>query len=457
MPDAKETIPQPIRFPDKPLQAQRLPRYTSYPPATEFDALAGSTHQQWLTELPRNKPVSLYVHIPFCQQLCWFCGCFTSITQHYDPIKRYVKLLLQEIEWVQKQVGTLSISHLHFGGGSPTALSAADFGCIIRAFQHGFTFLDDAEIAVEIDPRTADNDKIAAYADHGVNRASLGAQDFDSKVQEAIHREQPYELVADITQQLRDHGIKQINLDLMYGLPYQTVDSVANNAKLALTLKPARLAVFGYAHVPWMRKHQAVLNDLPMANPDTRIKMFAAMRQVFIDNDYVAIGIDHFAHPNDDMSKALQEKRLTRNFQGYTTDQASTILGFGISAISSLPQGYAQNTSKVKAYKAALKDQVSNVSRGLAITQEDALRRELICELMCHYEVDLEALKQRYQLDIDFNAELTKLQPFTESGYVESNNNSIRVLESGKPYVRAVCAVFDCYLEESDNRFSLAV
>lgn len=440
------------------LQAQRLPRYTSYPPATEFSELAPETHQRWLKALDSKQAVSLYMHIPFCRQLCWFCGCFTSITQHYDPISRYVELLIQEIHWLQKQTGKLKISHLHFGGGSPTALSAEDFSRIMQALKQGFAFQADAEIAIEMDPRTVDAEKIQTYASAGVNRASIGVQDFDPKVQEAIHREQSYDCVAGVIEQLRTQGINAINLDLMYGLPYQTEASVALTAKQALSLEPSRLAVFGYAHVPWMRKHQEVLSELPMANTEQRVAMFNAMRDVFESEGYVAIGIDHYAQAEDSMVKAMESGNLKRNFQGYTTDQAETVLACGISSISSLPQGYAQNTMQIKEYKKLLSESQSPVNRGRPISAADHLRREIINELMCHYRIDLSAIATRFQSDDSFTTELEALTPFIEADLLQNQNNHIlQITEAGKPHVRAICAVFDQYLQQSDKKFSLAV
>ena len=457
MENSQQNIVQAIQFIDKPLHTQRLPRYTSYPPATEFSSLSAETHHQWLTTLPKEQAISLYIHIPYCQQLCWFCGCFTSITQHYEPIQRYVELLLKEIQWAQKTTGPLTINHLHFGGGSPTALSPIDFIKIMHALKDGFDFKPNAEIAVEMDPRTVDQSKIAAYAESGVNRASLGVQDFDSKVQKAIHREQSYERVAEVTQQLREHKIDKINFDLMYGLPYQTVESVTRTVAQALTLEPERLSVFGYAHVPWMRKHQQVLSDLPMADPDTRIAMFSAMKQVFLNHEYVAIGIDHYAKQNDSMVHAMQNEKLKRNFQGYTTDQAETVLAFGLSAISSLPQGYAQNTTQSKEYKSTLTQNISPVNRGLPISVEDKLRRDIISELMCHYKVDLECLALQHNLEINFANELEALLPFIETQLLEVTGKQLVVTPAGQTYVRSICAVFDQYLKQDTNKFSLAI
>ena len=442
---------------DSRLQAQRVPRYTSYPPATEFDTLNAETQPQWLTELDSQQPVSLYIHVPFCEQLCWFCGCFTSVTHRYEPVKHYLELLLREIEWVHSITGNLKISHVHFGGGSPTALNADDFTALLTSLKNCYRFSSNTEIDVEIDPRTIDEYKIRAFADGGVTRASLGVQDFSVHVQEAVNRIQPYSLVAQVCNTLRHHGIEKINLDLMYGLPLQTVDSVTQTAQQALELGPNRLAVFGYAHVPWMRKHQQVLDELPMADPSERLLMFNAMKNIFTGDGYEAIGIDHFARHDDELSRSLHDRSLRRNFQGYTTDQAETLLGFGLSSINSLPQGYLQNTTKLQDYKKALTDKTAIALRGRAIGEQDRMRRDIISQLMCFYNVNLADTAQHYSINDDFTVELEKLTPVFESGMLELDNGLLQVTETGRPYVRTICAAFDQYLKPDATRFSLAV
>lgn len=441
----------------KSLQAQRVPRYTSYPPATEFTTLPPETQQKWLSSLDTDKPVSLYIHIPYCDQLCWFCGCFTSITHKYEPIERYLKLLLQEIDWVHAITGSLKVSHLHMGGGSPTALSANDFSELLNRIHSHYSFIADAEIAVEIDPRTVDKEKIKTYADSGITRASLGVQDFSTQVQEAVNRIQPYSMVKEVTNTLREHGINKVNHDLMYGLPLQTVETVSRTAEQALTLSPDRLAVFGYAHVPWMRKHQCVLDELSMADPAERLQMFSAMKEVFTDNGYRAIGIDHFAKKDDALTLSLDSRSMRRNFQGYTTDQAETLIGFGLSSISSLPQGYIQNTLKLQDYKTALSESNAIAHRGVVISEQDKMRRDIISELMCFYDVDLQRIANQYSLPVDFEQELKKLTPLLEAGLIEQENSKLKITANGHPYVRTVCSAFDQYIKPDSSRFSLAV
>lgn len=441
-----------------PLQEQRLPRYTSYPPATEFKTLGDDIHSKWLAELPSTEPVSLYLHIPFCKQLCLFCGCFTKITHHYAAIQEYLELLVREIEQVSQRIGgKLKVEHIHFGGGSPTILEPEDFTRLMDVLYERFTIQPWAEIAIEIDPRTLSREKIASYAYNGINRVSLGVQDFSPQVQTAVNREQPYELVANVVAQLRQAGIDRINLDLMYGLPHQTVESVVKTAQLAMTLNPQRLAVFGYAHVPWMRKHQRVLDEMPLPGPEERIRMSEAMHGVLCSHGYTAIGIDHYARKNDELSKALKSETLRRNFQGYTTDPSETLLAFGLSAISALPGGYAQNTSSIHDYRRMLAAGSPTVARGLPVSSEDRMRREIICQLMCYYKVDLQQTAHRHGREESFFAEKTFLREFQARGLIELDGAVVITTAKGQPYIRAVCAIFDQYLKLSQHRFSLAV
>lgn len=441
-----------------PLREQRLPRYTSYPPATEFREFGGDIHTRWLGGLASGDAVSLYVHIPYCKQLCLFCGCFTKITSHYTAVQEYLELLLREIAQAGVRIGRrLPVAHIHFGGGSPTILEPADFDRLMEALNGAFDIQPGAEIAVEIDPRTVDREKCAAYFRNGVNRVSLGVQDFSPAVQQAVNRIQPYELVAGAVAQLRHAGIERINLDLIYGLPYQTVDSVTETARLALTLEPQRLAVFGYAHVPWMRKHQRVLDDMPLPGSEERSRMSEAIRLLFTWNGFKAIGLDHYARDNDELSRALMAGTLRRNFQGYTTDTAETLLGFGLSAISSLPGGYAQNTSSIHEYRKRLAADEPVVARGLPVTEEDRMRREIIGELMCYYHVNLRRIADRYCPGERFDAEKDLLKEMQAQQLVVIEEDDLSVTSKGRLHVRAVCAVFDQYLKASDRRFSLAV
>lgn len=442
---------------DKPLHAQRLPRYTSYPPATEFGPLSDDRQAQWLARIPGHEPVSLYFHIPYCRQLCWFCGCFTSITHKYDRVRRYLGLLLQELAVVGKRTGRLKVSHIHFGGGSPTILTGQDFATLMDSVREHYNLLPDAEVAVEIDPRTVDAEKIRTYAKAGVTRASLGVQDFKHEVQAAVNRIQPYEQVKQVVDELRAAGIDRLNLDLMYGLPHQDAESVTATARQALTLEPDRLAVFGYAHVPWMRKHQTMLDEQAMVRPEERPRLFAGMRDVFLEAGYTAIGIDHFVRAGDSMAEALSAHSLRRNFQGYTTDRAETLLGFGLSAISALPQGYAQNTTSLADYEYAVSNIRSAVQRGVTTSAQDRLRRDIISELMCYYSVDLAAVCDKHDMPVDFEFELEQLKPLAERGLLTIDETNVCLHDDGRAYVRAVCTIFDQYYENAGQRFSLAV
>lgn len=437
---------------------QRLPRYTGYPAESEFGTLDDDVYSGWLAGLTAGQPVSLYLHIPYCRQLCLFCGSFVKIIRDYAKVREYAGLLSSEIAQTAALIGRrLPAARVYFGGGSPTILEPADFARLMDTLREHFDIQPAAEIAIEIDPRTLDSAKCAAYFDAGVNRVSLGVQDFFPEVQRAVRRVQPYELIADAVAQLRDAGVGCINLDLMYGLPYQTVKSVIASAGLALTLEPQRLTVSGYAHVPWMRRHQRVLDEMSLPGPEERARMFAAMREVFVREDYVPVGIDHYAREDDALVAALRSGKLRRSFQGYTADTADTLLGFGPSAISDLPGGYAQNTSSIHEYGRRLAERASVVARGLRVSAQDRMRRELIGELMCYYRVDLRRIADEYLPGESFEKEKASLKEMRERGLVRLDGDTLTVTGGGRPHVRAVCAVFDQYLKTSEGRYSLVI
>ncbi|GIX22033.1 MAG: oxygen-independent coproporphyrinogen III oxidase [Gammaproteobacteria bacterium] len=436
------------------LPRQRLPRYTSYPPATAFEPLEADEAAVWLEALEPGRPVSLYVHVPFCRQLCWFCGCHTTITHKDDRLRAYRARLERELALIEARTGPLTFGHLHFGGGSPTALPADEFTAFMNALHGRHRFTETAEKAVEIDPRTADPARLDALAAAGINRVSLGVQDFDPRVQQAVNRIQPFERVAAVVDGLRRRGIGSINIDLMYGLPHQDEAVVAASARLALQLDPDRVALFGYAHLPALRKHQRLLDGLPMAPPDARARLFAAAAEVFREAGYLPVGIDHFVHPRDSMARALAERRLRRNFQGYTTDPCDTLIGLGASAIGEWPAGYLQNDPDLKGYARRVDAAVLPVVRGRALDAEDRRRRRLIGELMCYFETDLAPRPGEPAAALE--AERRALALFAEAGLLRLEGERIVLTESGRPWVRAVCAVFD-QGHHRLGRYSLAV
>lgn len=434
----------------KQLSVERVPRYTSYPTAPHFhEGVDADLYGQWLNALNKSHALSLYFHIPFCRQLCWFCGCHTKIVNHYEPIARYLSLLEQEIALVGTQLPDCVVTHIHFGGGSPTAAKAEDFSRIMSRVRKDFSILDKAEIAIEIDPRTVDAQKIAAYAQSGVTRASLGVQDFDLKVQEAINRVQPYEMVSDVLLTLREHGIDAINTDLIYGLPFQTLNTIKQTVELTLSLEPDRISLFGYAHVPWMKKHQKLVPEDMLPDKELRIAMYDTATTLLKRAGYIAIGLDHFAKPEDALAKALQNGSLRRNFQGYTTDTADALLGLGVSSISSLPQGYVQNTSSNIDYAQCIKAGILPVARGIELSNEDKKRRDIIMSLMCNMSAQVP--QELYA------EELERLKPYFSSGDLAYEGKLLLVHPSAQNSLRLIASIFDSYLTASSHRYSQAV
>ncbi|WP_404426219.1 oxygen-independent coproporphyrinogen III oxidase [Thalassospira australica] len=440
----------------------RLPRYTSYPTAPHFSAsVNGRVFESWLGDLDPAQPLSLYLHIPWCREMCWFCGCNTKITRQYDPVGNFVLTLRAEIESLLSKLDPahrFKVSHIHFGGGSPTALKPEDLRAIMADLTDRIDILDDAEVALEMDPRTATPEFINAMADCGFTRASIGIQDFNPFVQRAVNRVQSFELVEDVIARLRAHRISGINVDLMYGLPFQTVDSIIETVDQTVTLNPDRLSVFGYAHVPWMKKHQNLIPTEALPDTAARWAQYEAIQTQLTSHGYSAIGLDHFARDDDAMAIAQKNGLLHRNFQGYTTDRAEALIGFGPSAISSLPQGYAQNDPALARWQRAVEAGECGIEKGIAVSNEDRIRRDIINELMCNLTVDVAAICADHGTSVDhFTWEIDRVHAMTQDGIVEVNGTHIYLTESGRPLVRAVCAAFDTYLDHAHGRHSQAV
>ncbi|MBM1170823.1 oxygen-independent coproporphyrinogen III oxidase [Microvirga arabica] len=438
---------------------QRVPRYTSYPTAPHFSPdVQAATYSQWLSELSPRARLSLYLHVPFCAELCLYCGCNTTVARTYGPVASYVDLLEQEIELVAGHLpGHMDVAHIHWGGGTPTILSPEDLKRIMLLLSRTFAIGSGAEIAVEIDPRTITPGHVEALGSAGLNRASLGVQDFDPLVQKTIKRIQSFEQTAKVARWLRETGVTGLNLDLMYGLPYQTSDSVVRSVSLALELDPDRIALFGYAHVPWMKRHQALLPEEALPDAVARVEQSTAAASALLRAGYVQIGIDHFAKPSDSLALRQREGRLHRNFQGYTTDEATALIGFGTSAIGSLPLGYVQNAPTTVAYREAISKGQLPVVRGAALTKDDCLRRAIIERLMCDLSVDLEEIAARHSKTTDFTPELAAIDELAREGLVTRRGHSIGIPEDSRLLVRNVCAVFDRYLDSSAARHSRAV
>jgi oxygen-independent coproporphyrinogen-3 oxidase len=391
--------------------------------------------------------------------MCWFCGCYTKIVNRYEPVRQYLDALEAEIALVAEALpGAFRAQHLHWGGGSPTMLEASDWLELTAKLSRVFTLTPDAELAVEIDPRDATEEYIAALGEAGVSRASIGVQDFHPEVQAAVNRHQPFAVVGRVCGWLRRHGITAINLDLMYGLPHQTVERIDAMVDLAMRLEPARVALFGYAHVPWMKSHQRLIDEAALPGTAERWRQSAAAARRLQEHGLVPIGLDHFARPDDPLAVAAASRRLHRNFQGYTTDAAATLLGFGASAIGSLPQGYVQNLMPLKDYREAVFAGRLPVARGLALGEDDRLRGEIIERLMCDLAVDAAAVCERHGAEpAVLDPALAALRPLAADGLIEMEGRRIAVTEAGRPFVRLAAAAFDAYLGTGQARHSRAV
>jgi oxygen-independent coproporphyrinogen-3 oxidase len=437
-----------------------VPRYTSYPTAPHFHAGVGaSIYRRWLGELDPALPASLYLHIPYCRELCWYCGCNTRASQSRKPLSEYRDRLMREIALVAGALpARMRVAHIHWGGGTPTILPPEDFLALHGRLQDLFDIEPSAEIAIEIDPRTLERPMVAALAEAGVNRASLGVQDFDPRVQRAINRLQPYEMTERAVADLRAAGIANLNFDLIYGLPYQTVDGILKTVDLTAGLRPQRVALFGYAHVPWMKAHQRLIPAETLPDGAARWAQAMAAAERLQAAGYRWIGLDHFTLPEDSMAVAAAAGRLHRNFQGYTTDASQTLLGFGSSAIGALPQGYVQNSADVRSWSAAIADGAPAVVRGIVLNGDDRLRRHVIERLMCDLAVDLGESAARFgQAQGYFAAERGKLEALESDGLVSLDGDRLALTDRGRPLMRLVAAVFDRYLEPAAARHSRAV
>jgi oxygen-independent coproporphyrinogen-3 oxidase len=435
----------------------RAPRYTSYPTAVQFTPqVTAETYRSWLQELSTFDPVSLYLHIPFCARLCWYCGCNTRAVNIHQPISDYVRLMLAELSMLEGALpDRLKAGAVHLGGGTPNMLNPDELTAIFGALRRVFRFGRDIEIAAELDPAVLTPDWVRAAASHGLNRASIGVQNLDRQVQRAVNRQESLEEITACVGWLRDAGVGSVNLDLMYGLPHQTVENTIATLDAVLTLRPERLALFGYAHVPWMKAHQQLIDEAALPGPAERLDQSEAAAERLIREGYVQIGLDHFALPDDNLAVAAADGRLHRNFQGYTADAAPTLLGLGASAIGSLPQGYVQNIAQELGWRAAVHAGELPIARGVVVTPEDRFRGEIIERLMCDLEVNLIAVCARHGRSVaELAHELSVLDGFERDGLIRQDGVNLMVTEAGRILVRSVCAVFDTHLEPEAQRHS---
>jgi oxygen-independent coproporphyrinogen III oxidase len=432
---------------------RNVPRYTSYPTAPHFSAAVGpAEYSQWISELPTNAALSLYIHVPYCTELCLYCGCTTKAVRRREPIERYAERVIEEISLLTG-LASRQVVHLHWGGGTPSILGTKWLFEIATKLAACFDFSPHAEHAIELDPRALDETLVRTLAAIGVTRASLGVQDFSPHVQQAIGRVQPFGIVARGVDLLRAAGITDLSFDLMYGLPHQKVADVARSAALAASLAPQRIALFGYAHVPWFRVQQRRIDAAALPGTSARLEQARVAAETLSAAGYIPIGLDHFAKPDDELAIAAREGRLHRNFQGYTTDAADALIGFGASAISRLPQGFAQNAPDVAGYSRAIAAKQLATVRGVRMSDDDRLRSAVIERLMCDFAVDLDWIAP----NLSFEAEIASLGPLVHEELVCIEAQRITITEMGRPFVRLVAAAFDSYLATKPVQHSAAV
>ncbi|PWR03344.1 oxygen-independent coproporphyrinogen III oxidase [Meridianimarinicoccus roseus] len=428
----------------------RVPRYTSYPTAAVFTPDTGASFQSRALEtLDPRDPVSVYVHIPFCERLCWFCACHTQGTKTLSPVESYIETLEAELELVRTRLPDgLKMGNLHWGGGTPTILPPEMTHRLARAIYRVFPPTDALEFSVEIDPTMVDREKIDALASEGMSRASIGIQDFDPEVQKAIGRLQPFDVTQVCVSDLRAAGINSLNTDLVYGLPHQNLERIDDTIDKVLTFAPDRVALFGYAHVPWVSKRQKLIDEDALPGDLSRYNLSRRAGARFVEAGLTAIGIDHFSGPEDNLTKALHAGLLRRNFQGYTADSCQTLIGLGASSISRFPDGYVQNAPATAAYKQRIAEGVFPGSRGYQMTDEDHLRARAIEHLMCTFALDLDDLHREFgpcavTLLPILKEMTTRFTPFTKLA-----GKRIEIAPEGRALTRVIASDLDQHVPE---------
>lgn len=431
------------------LAERSVPRYTSYPTAPHFHAGIGpSQAHAWLASLAPDATLSLYLHVPYCAAMCSYCGCHTKVTRRPEPIAAYTDALLAEIALLAHSTAARRVTHLHWGGGTPSMLGLDGLARVTTALAQRFDLSGLLEHAIELDPRDTSRATARALAAMRVTRASLGVQDFNAEVQRAIGRVQPFDVVAHAVGHLRAEGIEALNLDLIYGLPLQGRAGLERSLLLADSLKPDRIALFGYAHVPWMRKHQRLIDDATLPGAAERLDQAEGARALLISLGYVPVGLDHFTLPQDPLAIAAGDGSLRRNFQGYTNDTADALLGLGASSISRLPQGFLQNNPDIGGYREAMREPRLATMRGLHMTADDHARAAVIERLMCDFAVTPPAAM--------LAGAMAELRPLRDAGVVEIGAGRVSLTEVGRPFLRLAAAAFDAHLHRA-GRHSAAV
>ncbi|PHQ70435.1 MAG: oxygen-independent coproporphyrinogen III oxidase [Paracoccus sp.] len=431
----------------------RAPRYTSYPPATQFStAVDPARVTGWIDAVPAGAQISLYIHVPFCRRLCWFCACRTQGTQSLDPVHAYVATLLAELAQLRDRMPAgVRLSRLHWGGGTPTLLPAKLIGQLAVAIFDSFPMAKGGEFSVEIDPAEIDAPRMAALAKAGMNRASIGIQDFDPLIQKTIGRDQSFQVTASAVRLIRNHGITSLNADILYGLPHQDPVRISDTVQKVMALGPDRIALYGYAHVPWMSKRQVMIPDHALPDNETRLALFDTARRLLHADGFLSIGIDHFARPTDGLARARDQRRLRRNFQGYTDDRAEVLIGLGASSISRYPQGYAQNIPGTGAYTAAVRAGRLPVARGHVFSPEDRWRGRMIEALMCDFRVDCAEMMRDHALSAETLQDIFLPIACRFGGMVRLDDAGLAIPPEGRPLTRLIAQALDGYAATAGN------
>jgi oxygen-independent coproporphyrinogen-3 oxidase len=432
------------------------PRYTSYPTAPEWrEDFSDAEYRKALAESARHpeEPLSVYVHIPFCRERCSFCGCNVIISKKEGVASRYLDYLDREIGMASEALGSRKrVMQLHWGGGTPTYLKLSEIERLFNAIQSRFTLDPNAEIALEVDPRVTTYDQLKLLRSFGFNRLSMGVQDLDQEVQAEVNRHQSEEQTRQLTQWARELGFGGINMDLIYGLPAQKVDHWSKTIEKIIDMRPDRLAVYSFAHIPAKLRIQVHIDETKLPNPADKLQLFITARKMFVDAGYRTIGMDHFALPHEELSRALDERRLHRNFMGYTVVPASDMIGFGTSAIGEIGGAYAQNVKKLSTYYELIDAGQLPTHSGVFLSEDDKIRRWTIRQLMCNFYLDFAELKRRFGIEYDeyFAAEEGELREFYDEGFLERREDGLHVLPLGQIFVRNIAMVFDAYIKRSN-------
>jgi len=441
------------------------PRYTSYPTAVEFsEDFAYERYIEKLKNRDVKKPISIYIHLPFCRSACYFCGCNVVFTSKEEKKVRYIDYLTRELDLLSLVLDTsVDVVQFHFGGGTPTFFSAKQLDEIMNSVEKHFpNFTKDAEVSCEIDPRFFNEEQMKVLQKHGFKRISFGVQDFEPIVQRTVHRIQPYDITKDAVELARKYGVESINIDLIYGLPYQTLESFKNTLKMAHSLEPDRLAVFNYAHVPWLKKTMRKLDETTIPSPDVKLAILQHTIDYFTNNGYKMIGMDHFAKPDDELFKAIDKGELHRNFQGYTTRGGVDLIGIGVTSIGEGRDHYAQNYKDLPEYEAAIDAGKLPFWRGVELNKDDLIRKSVIMELMSNFRLDIKRVEKEFGINFNdyFTDAIRELQPMVDEGLVKISDKEITVSQTGTLVIRNIAMPFDAYMKKhasSKKTFSKTV